>query len=318
MIVKNEAHIIERCLLSVYSHIDTFVICDTGSTDNTVEKVEGFFSERGIQGSVYRDEWVNFASNRNLCLQRASSLDGLDFCLMVDADETLVVHESKWRDALCPGTVYSIATGTTNFVYYVPVLTPASLRVRYVGVTHEYLDIPDGSKFEKFDDVRLFHFGDGGSRGDKLARDRDLIERAMAHEQDVGLVGRYIFYLAQTYFDMGQYEKAMYYYKRRADRGGWAEEVFYALYMRASCLLHQNNMVCDDRNVRWFLKAWQFRPTRLEPLYMIMKYCGDKKLAVALGSLGIPVKMTDDLLFVEKQIYTYEYDKLFRTLSVCK
>ena len=42
MIVKNESHIIERCLNSVKDIVNTIVISDTGSTDNTVELINTF------------------------------------------------------------------------------------------------------------------------------------------------------------------------------------------------------------------------------------------------------------------------------------
>ena len=47
MIVKNESHVIERCLTSVFKHIDYWVISDTGSTDNTKEKIQDFFDKKG-------------------------------------------------------------------------------------------------------------------------------------------------------------------------------------------------------------------------------------------------------------------------------
>ena len=40
MIVKNESKIITRLLESVLPIIDTYCICDTGSTDNTIEVIE--------------------------------------------------------------------------------------------------------------------------------------------------------------------------------------------------------------------------------------------------------------------------------------
>ena len=43
MIVKNESRVILRLLESVYKLIDGYCICDTGSTDNTVELIEEFF-----------------------------------------------------------------------------------------------------------------------------------------------------------------------------------------------------------------------------------------------------------------------------------
>ena len=71
MIVKDEAPNIERCLASCAPFINYYIICDTGSTDNTKEIIKKFFDEKGIPGEIHHDEWVNFAHNRNCALQHA-------------------------------------------------------------------------------------------------------------------------------------------------------------------------------------------------------------------------------------------------------
>ena len=48
MIVKNEEKIICRLLKSVLPLIDTYCICDTGSTDNTIEVIHEFCKQNGI------------------------------------------------------------------------------------------------------------------------------------------------------------------------------------------------------------------------------------------------------------------------------
>ena len=50
MIVKNEAHVIERCLASVKSIVASWVIVDTGSTDGTQEFVRSVMA--GIPGEL--------------------------------------------------------------------------------------------------------------------------------------------------------------------------------------------------------------------------------------------------------------------------
>ena len=67
MIVKNEAAIIRDTLENIIAHVplDYYVISDTGSDDNTADIIEQFFAEKGIQGEIHHDEWVNFAHNRN-------------------------------------------------------------------------------------------------------------------------------------------------------------------------------------------------------------------------------------------------------------
>jgi glycosyltransferase involved in cell wall biosynthesis len=46
MIVKNESKIITRLLKSLEQLIDSYCICDTGSTDNTIEIIENFFLDK--------------------------------------------------------------------------------------------------------------------------------------------------------------------------------------------------------------------------------------------------------------------------------
>ena len=56
MIVKNEAHIIERAFESVKCLFDTYIICDTGSTDNTVEVINNWMTSNDKKGEIiYKD-----------------------------------------------------------------------------------------------------------------------------------------------------------------------------------------------------------------------------------------------------------------------
>jgi glycosyltransferase involved in cell wall biosynthesis len=45
MIVKNEAHVIRRCLDSVRAYVSHWVIVDTGSTDGTQDIVRSHFRD---------------------------------------------------------------------------------------------------------------------------------------------------------------------------------------------------------------------------------------------------------------------------------
>ena len=48
MIVKNESHIIKETLINItnYLNIQYYVICDTGSTDNTKEIINYFLMKK--------------------------------------------------------------------------------------------------------------------------------------------------------------------------------------------------------------------------------------------------------------------------------
>ena len=43
IMIKNESKIIERALKSVEDFVDAICVCDTGSTDNTIEIVKKYF-----------------------------------------------------------------------------------------------------------------------------------------------------------------------------------------------------------------------------------------------------------------------------------
>ena len=63
MIVRDEADIILNTLSNLVEKIPIhyWVICDTGSTDNTPELIKNFFKEKDISGELIYDPWQDFA-----------------------------------------------------------------------------------------------------------------------------------------------------------------------------------------------------------------------------------------------------------------
>src|SRR6478735_7811699 len=86
MIVRNEAAIVERCLNSVVSFIDHWVIVDTGSTDGTQELIQRCL--RNVPGELIERPWVDFAHNRSEALEFARGKS--DYLFVLDADDVLI------------------------------------------------------------------------------------------------------------------------------------------------------------------------------------------------------------------------------------
>src|SRR4051812_15715323 len=85
MIVRNEAATIERCLDSVRPLISRWVIVDTGSTDDTADRIKRELD--GIPGELHHRPWRNFGANRTELMDLAQGVG--DYLLLLDADMTL-------------------------------------------------------------------------------------------------------------------------------------------------------------------------------------------------------------------------------------
>ena len=153
MIVKNESKIITRLFDSVVSTIDSYCICDTGSTDNTVELITEYFSSRNIPGKVVTEPFKNFCHNRNFAMQACAGMS--DFILLMDAD---MILEAKHFDKqlLSASDSFNILQGNESFYYQNTRIVRNNGLYKYVGVTHEYIDTPSGNRIGGFDKSVLF------------------------------------------------------------------------------------------------------------------------------------------------------------------
>src|SRR5688572_12805019 len=133
MIVKDEAHVIRRCLDSVRPFIDRWVIVDTGSTDGTQEIIRQHMKD--IPGTLFERPWKNFAHNRSEALKLAK--DQGDYLFFIDADEQLVVPEG-WRLPALTQDRYSIMVHLRSGITFDRVaMVATALPWRWEGVVHE-------------------------------------------------------------------------------------------------------------------------------------------------------------------------------------
>lgn len=298
MIVKNESAVIKRALDSVRPIIDYWIICDTGSTDDTPAII--LQNLHDIPGELHRAEWVNFGHNRTQAIQLAK--DKADYTLVLDADMIANIHQPFKH--LLTADYYNIRyEGSVDYTQ--PMLVSNQHNWTYVGVTHEYLYAPTTNGGSHLPALTLTHFGDGGMRADKFIRDEKLLLKEL--EKDPSNV-RNLFYLAQTYRDTQQFEEALHWYKKRIAAGeGWAEEYWYTLYQigqMQQALGYEWEIVLAS-----YLRAYEKRPTRLEPIYQIVKYYREHE-AYVLGHLyssviSYAMLYPQDQLFIDKPVYDY-------------
>lgn len=135
------------------------------------------------------------------------------------------------------------------------------------------------------------------------ANDADVLERALADEPDNA---RYAFYLAQSYRDAGRLQESLAAYRRRATMAGWAEEAWFSLYQIG--VLSERLGLAPGEVSRAYLDAWQYRPTRAEPLCQLARYHRERR-EFALGYLyarqAATIPRPPDMLFVDEGAYTW-------------
>jgi glycosyltransferase involved in cell wall biosynthesis len=299
MIVKDEAAVVARALQSAKAVIDSWLIVDTGSTDGTQAIIRECMKD--IPGELHERPWVDFGHNRTEALELAK--DKADYFLILDADDIL---EMQRPDALTE-SVYSLEICYGHLRYRRTQLVKASLNWRYVGVLHEYLhnDNSDELRAVRLSNARIHVTRDGNRSRDPLKYHKDaaVLEEALESEPDND---RYVFYLAQSYRDCGQIEKAIKAYQHRAGMGGWPEEIWYSLYQLGDLYGRQNNW---EYAVSAYLAAYENRPMRAEPLYKIGKhYNSINEFHLARFFLSRARQVcypAHDSLFIEGAVYEY-------------
>lgn len=303
MIVRDEAHVIDRCLASVRPLVTHWCIVDTGSTDDTPTRIESALAD--LPGALHRKPWVDFGHNRSESLALAAGQG--DFLLLIDADETLEIADD-FRLPTNPDVQAWLIRQRIHageFEYDLPKLLRADHPWFFEGVVHEYL--ASNLPFRRAmlpGLVQVGHYDSARNRGGgKFAQDVSLLESALTIEPEHA---RYRFYLAQSLRDAGRLEDAIKAYRKRAELAGWEEEVFYSLWQIAVLLERTGAEL--GQVVDASLSAWQSRPSRIEPLLdlaRLNRQRGRHHVARLFAERAASAPRPRDILFVEASAYRW-------------
>ena len=319
MIVRDEAAILARCLESALPLVDGYVVCDTGSRDETVAVLERSAARFGTPGLLLHHPWRDFGHNRTRAAHEARRWalsqgwsPARTYLLFLDADMVLRADPGFDRGALAASS-YSVLQDDGEMRYANIRLACLAHHWEAVGPTHEYWrPVGGGPDPEPLDSLYIHDLGDGGSKAGKYARDIQLLRRGVL--VDPGNP-RYTYYLAQSYFDIGRWGEAARWYARRCKLGGWDQERWHARYRHGVSVLKLGD---TERAAGILLRAFDERPTRAEPLYALARHYREEEryhAALALARRGLEIPYPDaDTLFVEKQVYEW---RLWEEVMIC-
>jgi glycosyltransferase involved in cell wall biosynthesis len=312
MIVKDEAPVIARCLASVRPIIDYWVIVDTGSTDGTQDAIRTLMAD--LPGELHERHWRDFAHNRTEALELAQPHG--EYVLIIDADDVLE-FEPQFKMPALQADSYMLRIADTSISYDRTQIVRAALPWRWRGVLHEFLTCDDARSSGLLEGLRLRRNHDGARRRDPQTyrRDTEILYAALQTESDPFMQSRYQFYLAQSYSDCGEKEKALRAYLKRAKLGFWVEEVFMSLYSAAK--LQEALGYPNEEVLTAYTKAAAACPTRAEALHNAARFCREKGLyerGYEFATKGLAIAYPTDALFVHDWVYQYG---LLDELAVC-
>eukprot|EP01099_Mayorella_cantabrigiensis_P004833 TRINITY_DN3702_c0_g1_i1.p1 TRINITY_DN3702_c0_g1~~TRINITY_DN3702_c0_g1_i1.p1 ORF type:complete len:447 (-),score=85.62 TRINITY_DN3702_c0_g1_i1:90-1430(-) len=318
MIVKNEARGMKETIASFRDYIDHWTILDTGSTDQTREIIREEL--KGVPGNLFEEPFVDFSSTKN----RALELHGTStvFTIFLHGDEVIVnpqglVDFLKSRRDMEGGTenCYYISYENPSTSYFMERIGRTGCGWGFNGPTHEaYIDLFEinHATTKLPADIKIFHDTSGRTESSLRQRwllDLDLLLRELQQNPDSE---RWTYYLGQTYHALEDYQKAYETFDKRVSMGGWQEEVFYSMYMRAisaSDLGRPWNEVMD-----LFLQAHAHSPHRIEPLNVIArKYWGDGKHSLCYLFSSYAAKIPypyNYILFIERDLYSWRMNDI--------
>jgi glycosyltransferase involved in cell wall biosynthesis len=305
MIVKDESAVIERCLASVKPYIDYWVIVDTGSSDDTKERICGFLKD--IPGELHERAWVNFAHNRNEALMLVQGK--ADYALIIDADEIFVTEPGFTLPPLTCDS-YEIYTEFNGIRYGRTQLIRLTSNWKWEGVVHEVLKSSSAKTKSSLKGITNIPFTDGARSRDPLKyyKDARMIEEALKEDPNNS---RYQFYLAQSYLACEELEKALLHFQKRITQPqGTGEEILYSYLQIGKLCETLNKPSCEITSA--YLKAAQLFPWRAEPHHYLANFyirnCNfEKSYKHALKGLFIP--KPSEFMFIETNVY--DYDLLF-------
>jgi len=261
MIVKDESDNIIRTLMNLWSYIkfSYYVICDTGSSDDTKELIKSFFDGK-CDGEIHDDEWEDFGTNRTKALERA--FDKTDYVLIFDADDKIM---GDFQLPKLDKDKYMLNIGS-GFTYQRPLLINNRKKWKFVGVLHEYLE----EQFQPCSTGTIpynYHIMSGrtGNRNknpNKYIDDANILKKAFEHEEDVKLKCRYAFYCAQSFRDARKKDEAIEWYKLVLTLQNWNQEKYLAMI----------NLGHLTTEVKYYLDAIHFDPERIEGIVYAMQH----------------------------------------------
>ena len=271
IMVKNGGPQFEQTLIDNMPFFDRWTILDTGSTDDTINIINKVLVGKK-KGELYQEPFINFRDSRNRCLDLAGTK--CKFITMLD--DTYVVN-GKLRDFLNEvrgdqrSDSFTLYIHSDDTIYGSNRIIKSQSGLRYVHRIHEV--ITDKNNINIVIPKEVAHVEDRRfDYMEKRTMERKQLDLKLLYEEvdDNPHDPRAYYYLAQTYNLLEDYEKAFYFFRKRAEftNSGFVQERVDALFESARIANFKLNKPwaeCEDL----YNQCYKSDESRPEALYFI-------------------------------------------------
>ena len=286
-----------RCLESV-KEADEIVVCDTGSTDGTINIINNYTNK------LYFYKWNDsFADARNYAKSKCQS----DWILSIDADEYLEPNGiQKIKDLIQTETHQTISVKMTSSdtQFYFPRLYRNVPEIKWEGCWHNYLNVSEDNQT----DIQITYEY-------SPTHEKDPDRGIRIGEKSVYLYPkneRYKFYLAREYMYKEEWNKAINMFKEYFKLAWWAPEWSYGHFLCSQCY---NNLENWQEAKNQCLQAIKINTNFKEAIEWMSELSGpvNRKRWLEFAQTAT----NEDVLFVNQPPERSEeyYDDIFKSSS---
>lgn len=249
--IHDEKGTIARAIESFQPLCDSIVALDVGSTDGAVDIAR----DMGVE--VYGHEWDGFNSANMKLLELAGERG--DYGLFFGAIET-VEQTDELPDLDAP--LYVLPFIHQDVMVSSERLFDTSIEWHQDGPVHSNIQPFFFDERGMLDQLTITSHDDDGRRRGKLLRYRDELELWLAENPHDH---RSTYYLANTYYHLGNAHTACGLFLRRAQMTEGDLEAWHSLYMAGVCEMRFD----FPTGARRLLDCIAMRPDRMEPAYTL-------------------------------------------------
>jgi glycosyltransferase involved in cell wall biosynthesis len=278
---KNESHCILETLESCYKYCHYWIVCDTGSTDNTCELIIKFFKEKNIPGELFRDEWVGFGYNKTRMFERCYKKT--DYIIHPDADDIIIgTFDFTYEDS--GKLAYNVKIKRGNTFCSNLFVWNNNYRWKICGNAHTIARCLDKNELEYGELIHKDFYllsRDTGSRStdcDKYYKDALILQKQFVDTSlfdEDNLNSRSVFYTAQSFYDFRVYKESLKWYIIYTKlKDIWDEELFECYLRISDCM---TVLEYEEQQIVGYLnKAITLFRERAEPFFKLGQYYYDR------------------------------------------